>query len=155
MKARIDVDKIAKGLGAERRGRVIAPGGYFGAVQLVADVEARFRIPKGGGRPTVAEWTTKRVLPLSEETLKRLERLAKRIFRGETWPAPALQPRSAVARHPARRFAISSRTVGDGLIRSLYFATPLESLHELLEVEIRFPLALVKRRQILCVLRQG
>jgi hypothetical protein len=82
MKARIDVDKIAKGLGAVRRGRVIAPGGYFGAMQLVADLEARFRIPKGGGRPTVPEWTTKRVLPLSEGTLKRLERLAKKI--GET-----------------------------------------------------------------------
>jgi len=79
MKARIDVDKIAKGLGAERRGRVSASGGYFGAMQLVADLEARFRVPKGGGRPTVPGWTTKRILPLSEDSLRRLERLAKRI----------------------------------------------------------------------------
>jgi hypothetical protein len=31
---------------------VSATGGYFGAMQLLADIEARFRIPAGGGRPT-------------------------------------------------------------------------------------------------------
>ncbi len=79
MKARVDMDRLAKGLGAERKGRTIATGGYFGAMQLLTDLEAKFRVPKGGGRPTVPGWTAKRVLPLSEETLRRLERLAKRL----------------------------------------------------------------------------
>jgi hypothetical protein len=45
MKMRLDMGKIARGLGAERRGKVVASGGYFGAIQLLADVEARFRVP--------------------------------------------------------------------------------------------------------------
>jgi hypothetical protein len=36
MKMRLDMNKIATGLGAERRGEVVAAGGYFGAVQLAA-----------------------------------------------------------------------------------------------------------------------
>jgi hypothetical protein len=32
MKVRIDMDKIARGLGAERRGKFAASGGYFGAM---------------------------------------------------------------------------------------------------------------------------
>ena len=40
MKRPLDIDKIAGGLGAERRGKVSAKGGYFGAMQLLADVEA-------------------------------------------------------------------------------------------------------------------
>ena len=51
MKARLDMDKIASGLGAVRRGKVTASGGYFGAMQLMADIEACFRVPSGGGRP--------------------------------------------------------------------------------------------------------
>ena len=39
MKTRLNMDKIARGLGAERRGKVTASGGYFGAMQLLADVE--------------------------------------------------------------------------------------------------------------------
>ena len=45
MKPKLDMSKIAKGLGAERRGKVSAGGGYFGAIQLAADVQARFRTP--------------------------------------------------------------------------------------------------------------
>jgi len=45
MKTQLDMDKIAKGLGAEGRGKVTSTGGYFGAMQLVADIEARFRVP--------------------------------------------------------------------------------------------------------------
>jgi len=52
MKTQLNMDKIAKGLGAERQGKVAATGGYFGAMQLLADIEARFRVPSGGGRPT-------------------------------------------------------------------------------------------------------
>ena len=51
MKMRLDMNKIARGLRAERRGKVAAPGGYFGAVQLAAEIEARFRAPPGGGSP--------------------------------------------------------------------------------------------------------
>jgi hypothetical protein len=36
MKARLDIVKIAKGLRAERRGKISVSGGYFGAMQLVS-----------------------------------------------------------------------------------------------------------------------
>lgn len=79
MKARLDMDKIAKGLGGERRGRVEAGAGYFGAVQLLADLETRLRAPAGGGRPTDPQWTERRLLPLAPATLRRLEDLADKI----------------------------------------------------------------------------
>ena len=79
MTTRVDVDKIAKGLGAERRGKVRVSGGQFGAMQLVAEVQARFRVPTGGGRATDPSWKTKRLVPLKEQTLKRLEQLAHEI----------------------------------------------------------------------------
>ena len=49
MKMRLDMDKIARGLGARRRGKVAASGGYFGAMQLLADIESRFHVPAGAG----------------------------------------------------------------------------------------------------------
>jgi hypothetical protein len=51
--ARLDMDKIAKALGAVRCGRVTAGSGYVGAMQLVADIAARFRVHSspGGLRP--------------------------------------------------------------------------------------------------------
>jgi len=79
MKTRLDMDKIARGLGAERRGKVGAKGGYFGALQLAADVKARFAVPSGGGRPTDPRWTERRLLPLAPKTLKRLERMASTV----------------------------------------------------------------------------
>src|SRR6266566_1691536 len=79
MKMRLDMDKIARGLGAERRGKVAAPAGYFGVLQLLADVETRFRVPSGGGRPTDPGWTERRLVPLAPRTLKRLEEIAARI----------------------------------------------------------------------------
>ena len=78
MKARLDMDKIAKALGGERRGSVTAKGGYFGALNLVADVSARFKVPQNGGRRTDPNWTERRQLPLRPETLERLERLPPR-----------------------------------------------------------------------------
>ncbi|HMR81377.1 MAG TPA: hypothetical protein PKD61_39975, partial [Polyangiaceae bacterium] len=69
MKTQLDMDKIAKGLGAERRGKVVAGGGYFGAMQLLADIEARFRLPSGGGRPTDPAWTERPLLPVAPKTL--------------------------------------------------------------------------------------
>jgi len=50
VKQQLDMARIARALRAERRGKVTAKGGYFGAVALLADVEARFRTPAGDGR---------------------------------------------------------------------------------------------------------
>lgn len=74
-KTHLDMDKIAKGLGARRRGRVAASGGYFGALQVLADAEARFKVPEGGGRRTDPRWTERRLVPLSRRTLGRLEKI--------------------------------------------------------------------------------
>jgi hypothetical protein len=79
MKMQLDMDMIAKGLGAERRGKVTAGGGYFGAMQLLADIEARFRVPSGGGRPTDPGWTERRLLPLAPKTLKKLEEMSAKV----------------------------------------------------------------------------
>ena len=79
MKTRLDMDRIAKGLGAERRGKVAAGGGYFGAMQLRADIEARFRVPSSGGRPTDPGWTERRLLPLAPRTLKKLEDISAKV----------------------------------------------------------------------------
>lgn len=79
MKTQLDMDKIARALGAEFRGSVISTGGYFGAMQLLADVEARFRVPAGGGRRTDPRWTERRLLPLAPRTLKHLEELTAKV----------------------------------------------------------------------------
>ena len=79
MKTRLDTDKIAKGLGAEHRGKVISSGGYFGAMQLLADIDARFRVPAGGGRPTDPNWTEKRLVRLKPQTLERLEEMVTKV----------------------------------------------------------------------------
>ncbi len=52
MSEQIDMDKIAELLGEERRGRVTAKGGYFGAIQLAAEVAALLRVLEDGGRPS-------------------------------------------------------------------------------------------------------
>ena len=79
MKTQLEMDKIARGLGAERRGKVTASGGYFGAMQLLADIEARFRVPAGGGRPTDPRWTERRLVPLARRTLERLEAITAKV----------------------------------------------------------------------------
>jgi hypothetical protein len=79
MKTQLDMDRIARGLGAERRGKVTASGGYFGAMQLLADIEARFRVPSRGGRPTDPGWTERRLIPLAPKTLERLEEIAAKV----------------------------------------------------------------------------
>ena len=77
MNTPLDMDRIAKDLGAERRGTVTSRGGYFGAVQLAAEVAARFRSPEGGGRPTDPSWNEQRLIRLSAATLEQLGRLAE------------------------------------------------------------------------------
>lgn len=77
MGTNLDMDRIAKAMGAERRGKVAARGGYFGALELAAEVAARFRIPEGGGRATDPSWSEQRLVRLSPATLERLEKLAE------------------------------------------------------------------------------
>ena len=77
MGAPLDMDRVAQDLGAERRGKVASRGGYFGAVQLAAEVAARFRAPEGGGRPTDPSWDEQRLIRLSKTTLQQLERIAE------------------------------------------------------------------------------
>lgn len=76
MKPNINLDKVASGLGAERRGAIHARGGHFGALALAAEVGDRFRTPARGGRATDPAWTERRLLPLRQDTLSRLEALA-------------------------------------------------------------------------------
>ena len=76
MKSRVNMDKIAKGLGATREGPFRASGGYFGARQLLADVMNRFRVPKRGGRATDPRWTERRLVPLAPRTLRWLEKVS-------------------------------------------------------------------------------
>lgn len=73
----LDMERIAKELGAERRGKVSPRGGYFGALQLAAEVSARFRVPEGGGRATDPSWSEQRLVRLSPKTLDRLQQLAE------------------------------------------------------------------------------
>lgn len=77
MGARLDMDRIAETLGAERGGKVSAGGGYFGALRLAAEVAARFRVPEGGGRATDPSWSEQRLVRLSRQTLEQLEKLAE------------------------------------------------------------------------------
>jgi|SRR5215510_9375561 len=89
MKKQLDMARIAKGLGAVRRGKIRAKGGYFGALGLVAEVDARFRVPEGGGRSTDPHWTERRLVALAPETLQRLSDLAGKIrTRGGVQLAP-------------------------------------------------------------------
>lgn len=77
MGTNLDMDRIAKAMGAERRGKVAARGGYFGALELAAEVAARFRVPEGGGRATEPSWSEQRLVRLSPKTLAQLEKLAE------------------------------------------------------------------------------
>jgi 4-aminobutyrate aminotransferase-like enzyme len=74
----LDMERIAKALGAERRGKISPRGGYFGALQLAAEVTARFRVPDGGGRATDPSWSEQRLVRLSAKTLEQLEKLAEK-----------------------------------------------------------------------------
>ena len=51
MSTTLDMERIAKELGAERGGKVSAHGGYFGALQLTAEVATRSRVSEGPSSP--------------------------------------------------------------------------------------------------------
>jgi hypothetical protein len=76
MREKLNMEKIAKGLHAERKGRVFAKSGYFGAMQLLSEVKRRFRTPERGGRSTDPKWTERRLVPLAPRTLRRLESIS-------------------------------------------------------------------------------
>ena len=57
--AKVDHNKIAKALGATRMGTVTARGGYFGALETLAEVRQRFPQPPGD---TTMEKTTKQLV---------------------------------------------------------------------------------------------
>lgn len=111
MERRLDMEKIAKGLGAQRVGVVDSSGGYFGAMQLAAEVAERFRIPSGGGRATDPIWSERRLIPLSPETLRRLEELAVRLHVSPLQVAALLLERtvSRIADEEAAQLAQSAQ----------------------------------------------
>ena len=118
MKRKLDMEKIAKGLGAQRVGVVRSSGGYFGAMQLAAEVAQRFRVPVSGGRATDPRWTERRLIPLSPETLQRLEELANRLHVAPLQVAALLLERTvdriadeeaAQLTQPAQRSTVSLR----------------------------------------------
>jgi hypothetical protein len=49
---------------AQSVGEVLAGSGHFGAMQVVAEIQARFQAPAGGGRSTDPTWTDRRLVPL-------------------------------------------------------------------------------------------
>lgn len=78
-KRRIDQKRLARDLGSEIRGHVSAGGGYFGALQVAEEVRRHFQRPKHGGRSRDPRWTAKRLLPVRNDTLRRLEKLARQV----------------------------------------------------------------------------
>jgi hypothetical protein len=78
-KPKLNMNKIAEMLGTERGGKVTSTGGYFGAVQLSAEVRDRFQVPPRGGRATDPAWTERRLVPLAPKTLTKLGQLSKKL----------------------------------------------------------------------------
>ena len=102
-KPKLDMDKIAGLLGAERRGKVTSRGGYFGALQLAAEVQSRFRVPARGGRATDPQWTERRLVPLAPETLARLAELVKSLRKEHGIEIAPLQLAALLLEHAAGR----------------------------------------------------
>jgi hypothetical protein len=73
MKRQLDMDKIVRGLGAERRGKVSATG------SISARCGRRSQVPRTGGRRIDPRWTERRLVPLAPETLERLEEITSRV----------------------------------------------------------------------------
>jgi hypothetical protein len=99
----VDLDRIAKTLGAERRGHLRAASGHFGAMQVVTEIQARFQAPPGGGRSTDPTWTDRRLVPLAPQTLVRLERLAKTVSEEGGLTVSPLQVAALLLEHAAEQ----------------------------------------------------
>lgn len=79
MKNKLDMAKIAKALRADRRGKVRAKGGHFGAVALLADVQgAVLSAGTWSSHRSGLDWTERRLVALAPATLRRLGYLAAR-----------------------------------------------------------------------------
>ena len=102
-KPKLDTDRIARGLGAQRKGKAPTGGGSFGALQVAAHVRARFRGPTHGGRATDPRWTERRLVPLAPETLERLERLCLRVRARQSAPVEPMQLAALLLEDAAER----------------------------------------------------
>lgn len=87
----LDIDRIARRLGGEPKGEVPAGHGFFGALELLAEVRSRFQTPSNGGRSTDPAWDERRLVPLASPTLARLERLAAGVSRARGHEVSAMQ----------------------------------------------------------------
>ena len=99
--AKVNIDKIAKNLGATRRGRVDTRAGYFGAMELLAEVQRRFLVPPTGGRATDASLTVQRQIALHEKTYKRLVHMAARLSKATGRSIGPLQVGTVLLEHAA------------------------------------------------------
>ncbi len=68
MSKTLDMERIAKELGAERCGKVSALGGYFGALQLAAEVAPRSCVSEGPPSPNEI---LKRDKPMYDDEARR------------------------------------------------------------------------------------
>lgn len=73
----LDMNKIARAVGAERGGPIPAGHGAFGAALVAEQVRARFRAPVRGGRSSDPAWSEQRLVKLTPKTLKKLEAIAR------------------------------------------------------------------------------
>ena len=70
---------IGMGLRARRRKRQLHDS--LRSLLLWAEIENHLLVPEGGGRPTDPRWTTRRLIPLAPDTLRRLEAITATIRR--------------------------------------------------------------------------
>ena len=101
--AKTNINKIAKKLGAKRRGRVEARAGYFGALELLAEVQKRFRVPSTGGRASDASLTVQRQIALQERTYKQLVAVAARLSKATGKSIGPLQIGTVLLEHAAEQ----------------------------------------------------
>jgi hypothetical protein len=77
-----NADKIAKGLGAQRKGRVPdVGGGAFGMARIASILSKRLQPSLGTrpGRPSDPKWVVQGKIPMSEQTKERLTVLAEQL----------------------------------------------------------------------------
>ena len=76
MSTTLDMERIAKELGAERCGKVSAHGGYFGTLQLAAEVASRSRVSE---RPPSSNELVKEIGKIAEvqDQVRELKRIVR------------------------------------------------------------------------------
>ena len=84
MSTTLDMERIAKELGAERCGKVSAHGGYFGALQLAAEVASRSRVSESP--------------PSSNDLIKEIGKIAEVQDQVRELKRIVLEQRDAIAR---------------------------------------------------------